>query len=144
MQGLAVARQAAADTGPAGLWIITDQPQPLALLRRAAPRPLRRLEDSIAGAVRDRPGTEPGGAQQEKPHKVPPSSLAERIELLAEEQFFTEPKSLADIQRKLAEHGWHYPQTNLSTPLIRLVRQRRLRRLQFPVGNKRMWKYTLP
>jgi hypothetical protein len=91
-----------------------------------------------------RPGTEPGGAQQEKPHKVPPSSLAERIELLAEEQFFTEPKSLADIQRKLAEHGWHYPQTNLSTPLIRLVRQRRLRRLQFPVGNKRMWKYTLP
>jgi hypothetical protein len=62
VQGLAVARQAAADTGPAGLWIITDQPQPLALLRRAAPRPLRRLEDSIAGAVRDRLGIEAGPA----------------------------------------------------------------------------------
>src|ERR1039457_299243 len=37
---LAVARQAADGTGPAGMWIITDQPQPLALLRRAAPRPL--------------------------------------------------------------------------------------------------------
>ena len=59
---LAVARQAAADTGPAGLWIITERQQPLALLRRAAPRPLRRLEDSIAGAVRDRPGTAPGPA----------------------------------------------------------------------------------
>jgi hypothetical protein len=74
----------------------------------------------------------------------PPSSLAERVSLLAEESFFTEPKSLSDIQAKLAEHGWHYPQTNLSTPLIRLVRQRRLRRLQLAVGNKRVWKYALP
>ena len=74
----------------------------------------------------------------------PPSSLAERIRLLAEEGFLAQPKSLSDIQGKLAEHGWHYPQTNLSTPLIRLVRQRKLRRLQFTVGNKRVWKYALP
>ena len=51
---LAVARQAAAEASPAVLGIITDWPQPLALLRRAEPRPLRRLEDSIAGAVMDR------------------------------------------------------------------------------------------
>jgi hypothetical protein len=74
----------------------------------------------------------------------PPSSLPDRINLLAEEGFFVQPRSLADIQGKLAEHGWHYPQTNLSTPLIRLVRQRTLRRLQLAVGNKRVWKYTLP
>jgi AcrR family transcriptional regulator len=59
---VAVARQAAADADPAVLGIITDQQQPLALLRRAAPRPLRRLEDAIAGAVQDRLGTEPGPA----------------------------------------------------------------------------------
>ncbi len=73
-----------------------------------------------------------------------PSSLAERIDLLGEESFFTEPRSLSEIQMKLAEHGWHYPQTNLSTPLIRLVRQRRLRRLQLAEGRKRVWKYALP
>ena len=74
----------------------------------------------------------------------PASSLADRVALLADEGFFTEPRSLAEIQGKLAEHGWHYAQTNLSTPLIRLVRQRRLRRLQLADGNKRVWKYSLP
>jgi hypothetical protein len=72
------------------------------------------------------------------------SSVADRINLLAVESFFAEPRSLAEIQAALAEHGWHYPQGNLSTPLVRLVRQRRLRRLQLAEGNKRVWKYSLP
>lgn len=80
----------------------------------------------------------------EEPGRGAPSSVAQRIELLAGEQFFSEPRSLSEIQSKLAEHGWHYPQTNLSTPLIRLVRQRRFRRLPIQVGNKRVWKYALP
>lgn len=80
----------------------------------------------------------------EEPSRGTPSSVARRIELLAEEHFFSEPRSLSEIQAKLAEHGWHYPQTNLSTPLIRLVRQRRFRRLPIQVGNKRVWKYALP
>jgi hypothetical protein len=75
---------------------------------------------------------------------VAPLSLAERIGLLGQEDFFAAPKSLSDIQLKLAEHGWDYPQSNLSTPLIRLVRQRRLKRLQLAEGNKRVWKYALP
>jgi hypothetical protein len=73
-----------------------------------------------------------------------PSSLAERVNLIADEGFFSEPRSLSEIQNKLAEHGWHYPQTSLSTPLIRLVRQRVLRRLQVAEGNKKVWKYSLP
>jgi hypothetical protein len=85
-----------------------------------------------------------GAGRLEESHAPSPSSLADRISLLAEEGFFTEPKSLSDIQTKLAEHGWHYPQTSLSTPLIRLTRQRRLRRLQLSDGNKRVWKYALP
>jgi hypothetical protein len=73
-----------------------------------------------------------------------PSSIADRVSLLADEAFFTQPRSLGEIQGSLAEHGWHYPQSNLSTPLIRLVRQRRLRRLQLAEGNKKVWKYSLP
>jgi hypothetical protein len=83
------------------------------------------------------------GQGSDEAHTSPPSSLADRISLLGDESFFAEPKSLSEIQAKLAEHGWHYPQTNLSTPLIRLVRQRRLRRLQVTVGNKRLWKYAM-
>ena len=97
------------------------------------------LSASVVGPKADIAEASPG-----KPRKGTPSSVAQRIELLADEQFFVEPKSLAEIQAKLAEHGWHYPQTNLSTPLIRLVRQRRLRRLPITVGNKRLWKYALP
>ena len=73
-----------------------------------------------------------------------PSSLAGRIAILAQEDYFSQPRSLAEIQGSLAEHGWHYAQSNLSTPLIRLVRQRQLRRLQVAEGNKRLWKYSLP
>jgi hypothetical protein len=73
-----------------------------------------------------------------------PSSIAARISLLADEAFFSQPRSLGEIQDSLAQHGWHYPQSNLSTPLIRLVRQRRLRRLQLAEGNKKVWKYSLP
>jgi hypothetical protein len=73
-----------------------------------------------------------------------PSSLAERIGMLADTGLFAQPKSLAEIQGALAQNGWHYPQNNLSGPLIRLVRQRRLRRLQVAEGGKRVWKYSLP
>jgi AcrR family transcriptional regulator len=55
---LAVARalttlvgQAVADAGPSGYWLIAERPQPIALLRRATPRPLRHLEQTIADAV---------------------------------------------------------------------------------------------
>jgi hypothetical protein len=74
----------------------------------------------------------------------PTSSLADRIGRLAEEGFFREPRGLSEVQAKLAEHGWHYPQQNLSTPLIRLVRKRALRRLQGGEGGKKVWKYSLP
>src|SRR5260221_14186305 len=72
------------------------------------------------------------------------TSLAERIALVAEEGFFAQPRSLAEIQNALTEHGWHYPQENLSTPLVRLVRQRQLRRLRSADGSKKVWKYSLP
>ncbi len=72
------------------------------------------------------------------------SSLADRIGSLAEEGFFSQPRGLSEVQAKLAEHGWHYPQQNLSTPLVRLVRKRTLRRLQGAEGGKKVWKYSLP
>jgi hypothetical protein len=79
----------------------------------------------------------------ENPGRKSATSVASRIALLAEEGFFVEPRSLSEIQAKLAEHGWHYPQPNLSTPLIRLVRQRELRRLPTTDGGKKVWKYSL-
>ena len=100
------------------------------------------LASLLAEPRKSTSATAPGHLEESRGSS--PSSLGDRITLLAEEEFFTEPRSLSEIQAKFAEHGWHYPQTSLSTPLIRLVRQRRLRRLQLSDGNKRVWKYALP
>ncbi len=72
------------------------------------------------------------------------SSFADRIGVLASEGFFSEPRSLGEILSALAERGWHYAAENVSTPLVRLVRQRQLRRLQLADGKRRVWKYSLP
>lgn len=98
------------------------------------------LESLVSGA----PSPPTAQKPTQKPDQKPPSSLASRIALLAQEGFLADPRSLSEIQVKLREHGWHYPQSNLSTPLIRLVRQRRLRRLQLTAGSKKLWKYALP
>jgi hypothetical protein len=54
-----VAGRLAGDAATGGAWILTDLPRPVAVLRRATPAPLRRLERSIAEAVLSRPA-EPG------------------------------------------------------------------------------------
>lgn len=99
---------------------------------------------TLLSSGRSQPTSDPNAGSPKGDHRENSSSLAGRITVLAEEGFLAEPRSLTEIQNKLTEHGWHYPQSGLSTPLIRLVRQRRLRRLQLAEGNKRVWKYSLP
>jgi hypothetical protein len=101
------------------------------------------LASLLSGSSLPEPGKQ-RGASTKQPAARPTSSLADRIGRLAEEGFFSEPRGLSEVQSKLAEHGWHYPQQNLSTPLVRLVRKRLLRRLQAAEGGKKVWKYSLP
>ena len=58
----AVAGRLAGDNATGGAWILTDLPRPVAVLRRATPAPLRRLERSIAEALLARPA-EPDHAE---------------------------------------------------------------------------------
>ena len=52
--------------------------------------------------------------------------------------FFDEPKQIGDIQKAMAERGYHYPTTSLSPLLIRLVRQGFLVRSR----DEKDWKYV--
>lgn len=99
---------------------------------------------SLLAAPAPVPNPQHAGPTPERRQVSASSSLWGRIEVLADEGIFDQPRSLAEIQGALAERGWHYPQANLSTPLVRLVRSRKLRRLQLPEGKKRVWKYSLP
>lgn len=70
--------------------------------------------------------------QDETKRKSFENSITARIEILKNENFFSVPKSLNDVQKKLAELGYHYPRTSLSPALLQLIRQRVLRRIGIP------------
>lgn len=55
----AMAGQLAGGTAAGGTWILSDLPRPVAVLRRATPAPVRRLERSIADALQHRPDATP-------------------------------------------------------------------------------------
>jgi hypothetical protein len=65
-----------------------------------------------------------------------------RILNLIDESFFAQPQSLKEIREKLAESGFHYRLEDLGTPITRLVQRKRLRRSQFVVRGKKIWKYS--
>lgn len=52
------------------------------------------------------------------------------IESLKSEEFFTAPRGLSDIQKRLAEIGHHYPLTTLSGAMQTQSRKRNLRRFK--------------
>ena len=62
----------------------------------------------------------------------------QHIRGLIDESFFSDRRSIADVQGKLEELGRIYPLTHLSTPLRRLVVKKELRRLR----NGKNWVYV--
>jgi hypothetical protein len=59
-------------------------------------------------------------------------------ELVEENYFKGQKRSISDIQKKLEERGHIYAQTSLSPTLMRLVRSRNLRRIK----EKKGWAYV--
>lgn len=57
-------------------------------------------------------------------------TILDMLDQLKVEGFFDQPKFLGDIVTKLAEEGYHYPQSSLTRPLQRAVRDRMLGRLK--------------
>jgi hypothetical protein len=76
------------------------------------------------------------------PADSPPKSSPERILALRDDNFFAEPKGLAEIRDALALRGWVYPLTSLSGRMQGLVQRRQLRRVQD--GKKKTYRYVNP
>lgn len=55
---------------------------------------------------------------------------------LQEEKFFSQPRSLQDVQKKLRERGFRYPVTTTSVVLMRMTQHRILRRSVEGKGKK--------
>lgn len=67
--------------------------------------------------------------------KATPLSL---VKHLIDENFFEKPRALGEIKTALQEQGRFYPTTTLSPIVLRLVRQKELRR----VKEKNRWLYV--
>lgn len=89
-----------------------------------------------------RRGDVPSAAPSTERESSVPSGTTGRLVGLIEEGFFQQQRSLPDVQRTLAEHGWHYRLEDLGTPLTRLTRKRLLRRAHVSEGGKKLWKYS--
>lgn len=57
---------------------------------------------------------------------------------LAQENYFKSKRTIGEVQKKLEEKGHIYPMESLSTPLLRLTRNRVLRRIKDKDG----WVYV--
>lgn len=108
---LAVARamttlvgRAGAGAGPGANWLLAEQPQPIALLRRATPRPLRHLEQTIANAVLPRIQGESGHTANppEKDRQQLQAQLLARIAVAV-------LRTAAIAHRELVRRGTHSP-----------------------------------
>ncbi len=60
------------------------------------------------------------------------------IKALKEEGYFNQKRTISDVQEKLEENAHIYDLEHLSTPLVRLVRSRVLRRIK----EGGVWKYV--
>jgi hypothetical protein len=65
-------------------------------------------------------------------------SVKDLIQQLLEDDFFKSRKTIAEIQQRLEAEGHIYPVTHLSTPLLRLTRDKSLRRIKEKTG----WVYV--
>jgi hypothetical protein len=85
-------------------------------------------------------------AKQQAQHQedtVPRSTPSRVLELKAE-GFFDRQRGIGEIREELQTHGWRYGLTDLSGPLMKLVRERELRRSKVKDGNKTTYKYFNP
>lgn len=57
---------------------------------------------------------------------------------LIDEDFFSQKRTINEVQSELEQQGHIYPLHSLSTPLVRLVRARKLRRFK----EKEQWVYV--
>jgi len=92
-------------------------------------------DSTSKSGARSRKRMKPPGINQGRPNRKGPKSL---IDDLAKENFFKSKRTIGEVQKKLEEKGHIYAMNSLSPPLLRLTRERVLRRIKEKTG----WVYV--
>ncbi len=104
------------------------------------------LERLLASDDEETRGKETARPPQPKP--TPPAKRPKgpkgRIEELVAEGVFHQKKALNEVKQELAARGWHHTIQELNPSLLRLVKEKKLRRIKEPTkkGGKLVWRYS--
>lgn len=83
--------------------------------------------------------------QKESPkNSQKPKGIKGRVEALIEDGYFSKQHTIGEAKEELAAHGWHHRVEELSPTLIRLIQEKKLRRIKEPEkeGGKLTWRYS--
>ena len=67
-----------------------------------------------------------------------------RIDELITEGFFSQKRTIGDVKKGMEAHGWFHRVEEINPSLLRLIQDKRLRRIKEPEneGGKLVWRYS--
>ena len=90
------------------------------------------------------------GTQAPRVHDAPkkkpkqPKGPKGRVEALIEDHFFAQQRTIGEVKDALAARSWYHKVGDLGITLVRLVQDKKLRRIKEPEkeGGKLVWRYS--
>jgi hypothetical protein len=85
---------------------------------------------------------EPEGKEGKKSKQ--PTGPKGRVESLINEGFFNQKRTISEVKAALEARTWYHRQEDLQPSLMRLVQEKKLRRIKEPEkeGGKLIWRYS--
>jgi hypothetical protein len=82
------------------------------------------------------------GRDRHEPKQRKRGGLKARLEELALQSFFAEPRDLSQIAAQLKVAGWNHATKEISARMIELVRAKKLRRAESSIKGKNVLRYS--
>jgi len=78
------------------------------------------------------------------PKSKQPKGPKGRVDELITEGFFSQKRTIGDVKKEMEAHGWFHRAEELNPALLRLIKDKRLRRIKEPEneGGKLVWRYS--
>jgi hypothetical protein len=112
--------------------------RPVQSFQRKGNRPKQRAKEA---STEEQVETDIGSARA-NPKRARKTGVGPTVDKWIEEGYFDEPKTLAEVQNRFRKEAIIVRQTSLPSYFLGAVRNKRLKREEMTVGNKKVWAYT--
>jgi hypothetical protein len=100
--------------------------------------------DAPTGTANEKVETKKPNPAEPKEKVQQPRGPKGRVEELINDGFFSEKRTIGDVKEALEAHGWFHKVEDLNPTLLRLLKEKKLRRIKEPEneGGKLIWRYS--